>query len=161
MITGLRFQLPNKRFLFIRKEAIEKMVNHRQLKRKDKEAGGIMIGRILVENENFIIDDVSEPKFDDIRKRHRFIRSPKGHQEYFNMVWENNDGHCFYLGEWHTHPELIPTPSSVDNSDWNQNLKRDHESDALFFIIVGTKEIKVWHGCRKTGEITSLKGDHL
>jgi integrative and conjugative element protein (TIGR02256 family) len=156
-MTELLFELPNNRYLLIRNQAIEKMNHYRQLRKRDKEAGGILIGRILLEDDNFIVDDVSEPMKNDVRHRTRFKRSPLGHQEYFNSVWECNHGHCFYLGEWHTHPEQIPTPSTVDLYDWNENLKRDYETDALFFLIVGIAEIKVWYGNRKLGLITGLR----
>jgi integrative and conjugative element protein (TIGR02256 family) len=159
MKNELLFYLPDSRTLLIRSDALKKMYKYRQLQPRSTEAGGILIGRILIENENLIIDDVSEPMPNDIRKRQRFIRSPIGHQQYFNEIWNRNCGHCFYLGEWHTHPELVPTPSFVDKRDWKQNLNREYESDVLFFIIVGTKEIRVWHGCRKSGEIIALIRD--
>ncbi|WP_349409336.1 Mov34/MPN/PAD-1 family protein [Pseudalkalibacillus sp. SCS-8] len=132
------------------------MQRYRQLSQLDKEAGGILIGRILLENENFIIDDTSEPMPTDTRKRYRFIRTPEGHQEYFNNIWQKAEGRCFYLGEWHTHPERIPTPSSIDKKDWMRILKLDFESDILFFLIVGTKEIKVWYGQKKNKRIVEL-----
>ncbi len=149
--------LPNEKTLFIRPEAIVKMLKYKQDKSSFSEAGGILIGRILLENEHYIIDDVSEPMPTDKRSRFRFSRKPEGHQEYFNSIWEREDGCCFYLGEWHTHPENVPIPSSVDRKDWERIVGLDFENETLFFIIVGIKEIKVWYGNSANKKIIELK----
>jgi len=140
------FILPDNKILYIRPEALEKMNNYRQISWSDPEAGGILIGRVLVEDGNYIIDDVSEPMPTDKRSRARFSRKPEGHQEYYNDVWERENGRCFYLGEWHTHPERVPVPSSIDRKDWNRLLNIGYETGCLFFIILGIEELKVWYG---------------
>ncbi|MCM3393721.1 Mov34/MPN/PAD-1 family protein [Cytobacillus oceanisediminis] len=122
------------------------MSRYIQVKWDATEAGGILIGRILEEDGNYIIDDVTEPMPSDRRKRTRFSRKPDGHQEYFNEVWNREKGRCFYLGEWHTHPEKKPTPSFIDKEDWSRLMKMEFESGCLFFIIIGIDEIKVWYG---------------
>jgi integrative and conjugative element protein (TIGR02256 family) len=99
-----------------------------------------------VEDGNYIVDDVSEPMPTDRRSRTRFCRKPEGHQDYFNKVWEREGGRCFYLGEWHTHPERVPIPSSVDRKDWNRLLNIGYETRCLFFIILGIEKLKVWYG---------------
>lgn len=135
------------------------MMKYRQFKQKDTEAGGILIGRILIENNNFIIDDVSEPMFSDVRKRAKFKRKSETHQAYFDSEWTASDGRCFYLGEWHTHPERNPQPSNIDLKDWKRIVNLNFESDFLFFIILGTNELKVWCGDRNQKTITKLEGE--
>jgi integrative and conjugative element protein (TIGR02256 family) len=44
-----------------------------------------------------------------------------------------------YLGEWHTHPEDSPSPSSIDLGTWQRHLNADNEQMVL--LIVGRKEI--------------------
>ncbi|AJD92892.1 UBA/THIF-type NAD/FAD binding protein [Jeotgalibacillus malaysiensis] len=153
------FPLPDGRKLLIRPEALEKMRKYRQLQKKDTEAGGILIGRILFESNDFIIDNVSEPMFSDIRKRAYFKRKPAAHQAYFDTEWAASDGRCFYLGEWHTHPETIPHPSIVDMTDWNRIMNLSFESDYLFFVIVGTQGTKVWGADRDNERIIELRGE--
>jgi integrative and conjugative element protein (TIGR02256 family) len=140
------YLLPYDRTLYIRPEAIEKMFKYKQVSWTDTEAGGILIGRILEEDENIIIDDVSEPMPTDKRRRTRFSRSPEGHQEYMNEAYEREEGSCFYLGEWHTHPQRIPIPSSIDRNDWERLLNVGFESGFLLFVIVGIDDLKVWYG---------------
>lgn len=122
------------------------MFKYRQVRWTDTEAGGILIGRILEEDNNMIIDDVSEPMPTDRRKRTRFSRKTDGHQEYMNDAFEREKGCCFYFGEWHTHPERTPVPSSIDREEWKRLLNLEFESKCLFFLIVGIAELKVWYG---------------
>lgn len=157
MTKGLSYYLEDGRKLFIRNYALNKIEKFRQIKLKDSEAGGILIGRILIENNNFIIDDVTEPMNFDVRKRNYFKRSSQGHQEYFNNVWENTNGHCFYLGEWHTHPENDPTPSWIDKKNWKRIMSLNHEADTLFFCILGIEKVNMWSGDRKSRHIKALR----
>ncbi len=151
------FILPDNKLLYIRPEALDKMNKYKQIRWSDTEAGGILIGRILMEDGNYIIDDVSEPMPTDKRKRTRFSRKVEGHQEYFNDVWKREAGRCFYLGEWHTHPQKIPVPSSIDRKDWNRLLKIGYETGCLFFIIIGIDELKVWYGDGEEPSVVELK----
>ncbi|MGF7535121.1 Mov34/MPN/PAD-1 family protein [Bacillus mexicanus] len=151
------YLLPDNKSLTIRPEAIEKMFKYKQIKTRDKEAGGILIGRVLIEDENFIIDDVSEPMPSDKRTRYRFFRKKEEHQEYFNKVWEREKESCLYLGEWHTHPERIPNPSGIDIKDWKRLIKIGFEQKCLFFVIVGIDDLKVWYGYGDEPTIIELK----
>jgi integrative and conjugative element protein (TIGR02256 family) len=66
-----------------------------------------------------------------------------------------------YLGEWHTHPEADPTPSSIDRADWKLRLARDRiDADFVFFLIVGLEEVAVWEGSRSSHEIVRLAPRH-
>jgi len=153
------FPLQDGRKLLIRPKALKNMEKYRQFNPKDTEAGGILIGRILFDSNDFIIDIVSEPMVSDIRKRSYFKRKPEAHQAYFDAEWDASVGRCFYLGEWHTHPERIPHPSKVDITDWNRIMNLSFESDYLFFVIVGTQETKAWCADRDKERIIELRGE--
>ena len=154
----MTFPLPEGRKLLIRSEALKTMEKYRQFNPKDTEAGGILIGRILFDSHDFIIDMVSEPMFSDIRKRSYFKRNPEGHQAYFDAEWTASDARCFYLGEWHTHPEEIPHPSKVDKTDWKRIMNLSFESNSLFFVIVGTQETRAWCADRDKEKLIELRG---
>jgi integrative and conjugative element protein (TIGR02256 family) len=141
------FDLPSGHKLKLSTDAFQTMVPFIQKDPKSTEAGGIMVGRVLSESSNIVIDCVSCPMTSDVRRRNRYIRNPKGHQEFFNSKWEESGGRCYYLGEWHTHPEVSPNPSHVDLSTW-KNLLRNPTQDLnmLFFIILGTYQMKLWRG---------------
>ena len=62
------------------------------------------------------------------------------------------------MGVWHTHPQGVPTPSSIDWDDWNATMKADKTGcQYVFFIIAGTDEWRLWVGDFQTMEITEAK----
>ncbi len=112
------------------------------------EAGGVLLGRHLRDSSAIIVDAVTRP-MDGARRAHaRFHRSQRRHQAAIDTAWVESEGTCTYLGEWHTHPESIPTPSSVDRADWQRRLLHDRYIEPLFFVIIGTAAVGVWEGRR-------------
>lgn len=144
--------------LEIKNSVIEKISKYKQIDIKDREAGGILIGRKMLDSNNYIIDICTEPQKYDKRERYSFLRSKKIHQEILDELWEESGATKSYLGEWHTHPENDPTPSSKDLIEWKKLLfNQTKEVEFLFFIIVGIKNIRVYRGVTFSGEIKSLE----
>ena len=54
-----------------------------------------------------------------------------------------------YVGEWHSHPESDPTPSSLDLSEWRKVCTATDE--AMAFLILGTAAL--WFGINAGGEL--------
>ena len=107
--------------LKITKEALIIFDNFIQDEYKKKEAGGVLLGRMMKNSDDVIIDMVSPPQKKDKRKRTYFKRNNE-HQNIINEEWEKSGGTCNYLGEWHTHPENNPTPSSIDINTWKRQI---------------------------------------
>lgn len=107
------------------------------------EMGGILVGQFCSSNE-ILLTDVTTPQKLDKKTSNRFVRFELGHQEVMDALWEESQYKKFYLGEWHTHNQNSPLPSSIDIKNWKTISKRDHESERLFFIIVGKNEVKAW-----------------
>jgi len=145
--------------LVLSKRPAEEMLRFRQLKDTDPEAGGVLLGRILCGNEDVIVDDVTEPTAQDRASRFNFFRNKKSTQLAVDGAWSVSDGTCIYLGEWHTHPEDDPHPSTRDMSNWQRILRTARfEQRWLFFLIVGRKQTKAWIGDRKNATIKPLAG---
>lgn len=124
-------------------EEVINLFNRYKQNGKECEAGGILIGREDKNNGNLIIEYATYPLEKDIRKRYRFYRKDKGHIDYYNKIYKENNGIYAYIGEWHTHPEKFPTPSLIDKKNWKKIWNKKGNGD-LFNIIVGTKEIRIW-----------------
>lgn len=149
-----QYKLPSNQLLKISLRSYQIMNSYIQFDKKSSEGGGILVGRVIDESNNIVIDDVSIPMPTDRRSRNRFLRNPTGHQEFFNKKWEESNNSCFYLGEWHTHPEPLPVPSSTDLKTWKKLLEKPPQDiNILFFIILGTSQLRIWQGINNNGQI--------
>jgi len=108
------------------------------------EHGGIMAGILKPDKKQIVITDITTPQEGDICRTFSFHRSEKKHQLIMDSLWRESQYTKTYLGEWHTHKEDTPNPSSVDKKNWNEIIKREKNSDWIFFIIIGTKNIGLW-----------------
>ena len=137
--------------------ALQKINRYLQIKKDSTEAGGILLGRYIIDSNDIVVDDVTIPMENDIRRRFFFLRRKRLHLKIAIKRWFESRGTCNYLGEWHTHPEAIPIPSYVDIKEWEKLLKTAiFDNDCLYFIIAGTEKIKVWEGNKYTMEIRQL-----
>lgn len=121
------------------------------------ESGGVLLGRHILSSNDVVLDEVTTPLPGDQKSRFKFFRARERHQEAINIAWHKSNGTCTYLGEWHTHPECKPTPSYIDRLNWYRKLMVDRFSNCVFFIIVGTEEIKVWEGLQGKPRIHELR----
>ena len=138
--------------------AYEKMQPYIQSNPISNEAGGVLMGRLIKNSKDIVLDKVTVPMIGDKRTRYSFLRGWKMHQRLIDYNWEKSEGTCNYLGEWHTHPEKYPSPSQQDLKDWKRKLKEDKYSTRyLYFLIVGINEICLWEGDRRTSKIEKLK----
>lgn len=110
---------------------------------KANEAGGILIAREDNDNGNIIIEYATEPLKNDKREKFRFYRKDRGHIEFYNKIYHENNKIYAYIGEWHTHPEDYPNPSFLDKYNWKKNCNKKSRNE-LYNIIIGRKEIKMW-----------------
>ena len=140
--------LPSTGRVQISMAALARMMRYTQTELTSKEAGGVLLGGHILGTQDIVIDTVTVPMPGDRRSRTRFFRAKKLHQLIIDMAHERSDGTCTYLGEWHTHPEEVPTPSMIDWLDWQRRLIFDIFTPPIFFCIVGTASIRVWEGKR-------------
>ena len=153
----LVFCQPDGRRIKLTASVVAQLLRYAQHQLTDKEAGGVLIGRYLCDSDDIVVDQVTEPMPGDKRGRYFFHRAQKAHQHAIEQAWQASQGTRTYLGEWHTHPEAHPTPSGVDTGDWRRKLQQDQYFERLFFVIVGTQEVRVWCGSRKQAKLISLQ----
>lgn len=115
--------------------------NHIQHRDTDCEAGGLLLG--TVHGVHLLIDEATAPTKWDRRFRYLFERTPLGHAGIALARWKASHGTVRYLGEWHTHPEDHPTPSSLDRSEWRRLANDRKDKRPLLAVIVGRKTLRV------------------
>ncbi|MCC2382016.1 Mov34/MPN/PAD-1 family protein [Bacillus cereus] len=136
------------------KEVMETFNRYCQFGPDQHEAGGILLGRVFP--DKILIEQVSEPACEDESGRYFFVRNVERAQKIINSAWESSNGELIYLGEWHTHPEPMPSPSSTDRT-LIRNMLRDSKMriDFLFMVIIGQKGIYVGRQHKKLIQLKS------
>ncbi len=115
---------------------------YRQCHHRQPEQGGVFIGEIR--SPHIVITHVTEPGPHDLASRFGFVRKKRHHQTIVDELWQTSGGYLIYLGEWHTHPESIPTPSGTDLKMIQTQFKKNKINEPfLLLIIQGTKELYV------------------
>jgi len=125
---------------------------------KDKhESGGILLGQ--VKERNIYILNASTPNKFDKAGRYYFERNMEIAQIIVNYEFMNSNQKTIYLGEWHTHPVKIPSPSVKDRimikNQYNKNILNE---SYVLLIIQGLKGIYV--GLFDGKKITDGKEDN-
>lgn len=129
----------------ISKSVLDQIYQYRQTACLSSESGGVLIGRQIISTGNWIIDHCTVPMTLDVCKRTRYLRKDPKHIEFFSTLRQRENNIYAYVGEWHTHPELIPSYSSMDLRNWKRIGKES--SISHFHLIAGTKAFRIWHYC--------------
>lgn len=105
-------------------------------KAKRREIGGILMAEQVKSGEFRIIDF----SIDDITgSAAHFIRSPDHHRaalEAFFARTGNDYSRFNYLGEWHSHPNFPPFPSTTDLISMHELLDEEHNISFAILLIV-------------------------
>lgn len=111
------------------------------IKSKYFEIGGILFGRI---NHNKSIVTIEKLEVVRSKKQIRlaYVRNNRIAQKVINKVWIESKGIVNYIGEWHTHPNIAPIPSSIDKTTiLEQTLeKRSNYFPYTLLLIIGQNE---------------------
>lgn len=103
-----------------------------------REGCGILLGYAW--DQFFDIVAATPPQITDQRSRCSYQRDTRGHLSIAKDIWRKSGGKIGYLGEWHTHPQRIPSPS---HRDLSEALKISRKNEApILSLILGTT-----HGC--------------
>lgn len=112
-----------------------------QTEHLDNEAGGLLLGS--VHGAHMLVERATVPTAWDKRFRYLFERLPLGHEAIAASRWAESRGTIRYLGEWHTHPEDYPCPSSIDVSEWKRLAANRLDKRVMLAVIVGRKALHV------------------
>lgn len=122
----------------IRTTVIQNMAEFCQYDPASREGCGILLGYEW--DQFFDIVAATPPQITDQRSRCSYKRGTRGHLSIAKDLWRKSGNKIGYLGEWHTHPQRIPTPS---HKDLSEALKISCKNAApILSLILGTT-----HGC--------------
>lgn len=119
------------------------------------EAGGILLG--TVHENGVLITKATKPSRADCRMQYFFQRNETGHKLIARRNYDASNGTVRYLGEWHTHPQDVPSPSTLDILEWRKLARKRVDQRPLLTVIVGRSALHV-ELIHRNGHRTELTG---
>lgn len=142
----------NGAYILLESQVVETVRSHIQKSADAPEAGGILIGYRRGLHVHVI--EATSPTKHDSRSRFSFSRNCASHSNRARALWSQSGGILDYVGEWHTHPEAIPSPSHLDKTEWRKITLLNHSS--FLFVIAGNAECW-WLGMGKGYQIRQIE----
>jgi integrative and conjugative element protein (TIGR02256 family) len=116
---------------------IDYFSHHRQIER-NYEVGGQLFASFLPTGE-VLIHKVTGQRKSDSRLRNYFKPNKRIEQQEIDTIFREG---YHYIGDWHTHPEEYPNPSSEDlNNIGNIFRKSRHNLNYFLLVIVGQAKV--------------------
>lgn len=145
-------QLPGL-YILIENDVLDVICSYRQDSTKKHEAGGTLMGYRSGQHLHVLHATVPMPL--DRSSRISFERLDPGHQLAVTKAWKESQGRVDYLGDWHTHPQLNPSPSGIDYKEWAKLGSTLNKP--LIFLIVGerAKIFAAYHVDQKAVPLTA------
>jgi integrative and conjugative element protein (TIGR02256 family) len=116
-----------------------------------REAGGILLGSYRGPHIEIVACTTPLPR--DRRRWNLFDRRDPGHSAEAVKRWQDSGRTVTFVGEWHTHPEPIPSPSFIDKNTWRL-VSRRNKAGPTVFGIRGTTSW--WFGMWHNGKLMTL-----
>ncbi len=134
--------LSNNTIIHFEDSALETLASFRQLTSVAPEAGGILLGKKLLFCDEYVVTEVTTPTPLDKQGRFFFLRNKKSTQDRVTSAWIESGGVTNYLGEWHTHPQKAPQPSSVDIKLIQRVINENTPVfPTVFLLILGNQDV--------------------
>ncbi|MGO6982561.1 Mov34/MPN/PAD-1 family protein [Rhizobium leguminosarum] len=147
MQSDLVFRISRDAFVLLPAKVHGIMKNFTVGNQGETEAGGILIGSYR--GDHIHVHHCTVPLRRDVRTTYLFDRKDRGHQLAAMLAWTKSLGTETFVGEWHTHPEDFPTPSSTDRATWREITQRK-ELPVVFFIVGRNG---MWAGIGQSGQV--------
>jgi integrative and conjugative element protein (TIGR02256 family) len=121
--------------LLITDDVLEYMQTYQQRKFWHREAGGQLFAHL--NSSTITVVDITGPRRTDRRGRWTYTPDRKAENAEILDRYEKD---LHFIGDWHTHPENYPMPSSVDVKTMADCvLKSKHQLRGFFLFIVGAE----------------------
>lgn len=133
------WRLPQGQLVHLARQPLEVFNRYLQDGPNSNEAGGILLGHVRCDHLEII--EASEPSVWDRRYRYLFERQPFWHLRLAKKRWKESGGLIRYVGEWHTHPQDHPKPSSIDLHEWQVLAAGREDGRPLLALIVGCQDL--------------------
>lgn len=150
----VKLALPNGCVVDILTSVLDEIAKWLQTTPDAPESGGYIVGYEHKDTGNVVLEKVSVPSRLDRRTRTHFDMLDPAHKIF---LFKEKFHKSFYMGVWHTHPQVTPVPSATDWDDWRKTLESDRTAcEYIFFLISGTDNTRVWIGESQSRRIEEI-----
>ena len=119
--------------LIFNRSVLEHFGKCRQDGPRKREAGGQIFARFRL--PDILLQEVTGPRVRDRRTRVSYWPDKASEQREINSRHRRG---LHFIGDWHTHPQDIPSPSGLDISSIQDSfLKSSHTLNGFILVIVG------------------------
>ena len=116
---------------------LEHFKKYQQVRFWQREAGGQLFARLVL--PDIIVEEATGPRPSDRRTRRSYLPNRRAEQHEIDSRHANG---LQFVGDWHTHPEPIPEPSSRDIASMHEMFtKSAHGFNGFILVIVGTDSL--------------------
>lgn len=132
--------LPYKSEIRFKQEVLDTLLTYKQ-GHNGTETGGVLLGQVYTDGE-IIVCRCSDPCIAGKADKKGFSRSSKTANKIINDAFVGSNGTILYVGEWHTHPEPYPRPSTTDKTSIEEIYRTANINNSnLIYVIVGEIDI--------------------
>ena len=114
---------------------VQHFYRHRQLRWWHREGGGQLFARFDL--PDIIVEEASGPRRGDWRTRSSYVPNRRAEQR---EIIERHRRELHFVGDWHTHAEMVPRPSPQDMRSMADLVARSqHALNGFVLVVVGTQ----------------------
>lgn len=118
-------------------EVLEHFAKYQQFRWWQREAGGQLFARIAL--PDILIEEATGPRRSDWRTRCSYRPNRSAEQR---EIASHHDRGLHFIGDWHTHPEAVPTPSAQDIVSMHELVTKSvHSLNGFVLVIIGTSPL--------------------
>ncbi len=130
---AIGYEGPNGLIIQVEQAVLAHLYANSQRKCWSREAGGQLFA--IVKKENWLISKATGPRSTDFRSRFAFRPDRKAEKaEIFSLFQKG----LHYVGDWHTHPQDVPSPSHTDLRNISETVQAsEHSLPGFLMAIVG------------------------
>ncbi|MBN8503363.1 MAG: Mov34/MPN/PAD-1 family protein [Burkholderiales bacterium] len=119
--------------VLLTENCVSELMRHRQSSGSSRENGGQLFARFVQDGVQVEVATVTRGF--SRRTRFGFWPDRKAEQADINQLFERG---LHYIGDWHTHPEEVPSPSATDEQKMQEIFRKSrHELPFMLMVIVG------------------------
>lgn len=126
------YHLPNFGEIVFPAFVLAHLDRYRQKRRWHKEAGGQLFWEYMPDGKKRI-GSITGPRPSDKRTRTSYKADPNVEQQEIDDYYEKG---LYFLGDWHTHPEKIATPSGDDRRAVQEIFHSSVDPGPGFLLVV-------------------------